>query len=79
MSERSLIEIMKMQIELLNKDIKFWKDTVKKSEQREAVWKKKYNLDETKIFKNQQLKELEDLKLRNQKRQGYTSLNIGMN
>jgi len=42
MSERSLIEIMKMQIELLNKDIKFWKDTVKKSEQREAVWKKKY-------------------------------------
>lgn len=41
--------------------------------------KKEYTLDEAKIFRNQKLKELEDLKLRNQKRQGYTSLNIGMN
>ncbi len=42
MSERSLIEIMKLQIELLNQDIKFWKEMVNKSEKREEMWKKKY-------------------------------------
>lgn len=42
MSERSMIEIMKLQIELLNQDIKFWKEMVKKSEKREEIWKKKY-------------------------------------
>ena len=46
------------------------------------VWylsKKEYNLDQAKIFRNERMRELEECKLRNQKRRGYTSLNIGMN
>lgn len=41
--------------------------------------KREYTLDEAKLFRNERMRELEELGLRNKKRAGLTSLNIGMN
>ena len=40
--------------------------------------KKIYTLEQAKIFRNEKMRELEELGLRNLKRRGLTSQNIGM-
>tara|TARA_R110002110_G_scaffold76807_1_gene202068 strand:- start:22 stop:258 length:237 start_codon:yes stop_codon:yes gene_type:complete len=40
--------------------------------------KKDYTLEQAKIFRNERMRELEELDLRNVKRRGLTSKNIGM-